>query len=337
MRQLTRPDIRLPTLARIDKRHGERWKRTGSGGPSSGRWNNPDVRGALIAMHGRACAYCQGSLPEGARGEVDHFRPQSLYAWLAYAFDNYLLSCGRCNGELKFGKFPLHLDGPPYSYGDRTALANEPRLLLDPATDPAEAWIAYDFSSDIAPMTATSGLPERTTAMVEATIALFQLAEGRPLLARDRYHVVQRISDLVEAIEAGQVHKLPDLQFLANRYRAHGAVARHLLVGLRPDLLPTPEDELSSWVRELCDDLGWVQRNRPRDPDRAAVWRRDQQELRYALATLWVAPPILDAEWIEARLIQHGVRDEILPYRQKLQRTPTAGNAFDAAGKPAIG
>src|SRR6266481_3442684 len=107
MRQVVRPEVRLPTLIEIEVKHGEGWKATGVGGPPDGLWNNPDVRGALYAMHGRACAYCEQHLPENDRGDVEHFRPESLYRWLAYAFDNYLLSCSICNRTLKRDRFPL--------------------------------------------------------------------------------------------------------------------------------------------------------------------------------------------------------------------------------------
>jgi hypothetical protein len=75
MRQLSRPKLRLPTLTLIEQKHGDGWKQAGTRGPRGPVWNNPDVRGALVAMHGRACAYCQEHLPEGDRGDVEHFRP----------------------------------------------------------------------------------------------------------------------------------------------------------------------------------------------------------------------------------------------------------------------
>src|SRR4051812_48090884 len=73
-------------------------------------WNESDVRGALYAAQGKVCAYCGCLLPRNDRGDVDHFRPKSRLRddpshggdwWLAYVFDNYLLSCSTCNRNCK--------------------------------------------------------------------------------------------------------------------------------------------------------------------------------------------------------------------------------------------
>jgi hypothetical protein len=56
MRNLYRPKVSLPTLVRI--RQDYPFKKNGKADFPDGQWNNPDVRGALYAMHGRVCAYC---------------------------------------------------------------------------------------------------------------------------------------------------------------------------------------------------------------------------------------------------------------------------------------
>ena len=145
MRQVVRPVITLPTLTEITNGYGEGWKQTGAGGPRGAVWNEPDVRGALYAMHGRACAYCQQNLPENDRGDVEHFRPQSLYHWLAYTFENYLLSCSVCNRTFKRDRFPLRRGKRPTTYAKRRRLPLEERLLLDPSADPIEACIEYRY------------------------------------------------------------------------------------------------------------------------------------------------------------------------------------------------
>jgi hypothetical protein len=64
---------------------------------------------------------------------------------LAYAFDNYLLSCSVCNRIIKQDRFPLATGSTRCDYGSRHNLADEQRLLLDPSVDPTEAWIDYDI------------------------------------------------------------------------------------------------------------------------------------------------------------------------------------------------
>ncbi|MGH7021671.1 MAG: hypothetical protein ACREEY_17455 [Brevundimonas sp.] len=53
------------------------------------------------------CAYCEASTDTVAHGDVEHFRPKSLYWWLAYCYDNYLFSCQICNQSFKGDRFPV--------------------------------------------------------------------------------------------------------------------------------------------------------------------------------------------------------------------------------------
>lgn len=56
--------------------------------------------------HGK-CAYCEGPTSLVAHGDVEHFRPKSVYWWLAYCYDNYLYSCQICNQSHKKDEFPV--------------------------------------------------------------------------------------------------------------------------------------------------------------------------------------------------------------------------------------
>lgn len=63
----------------------------------------------LIETHGK-CAYCETPTAVNAFGDVEHYRPKSVYWWLAYVYDNYLASCSVCNQQFKGNKFEH--DGP---------------------------------------------------------------------------------------------------------------------------------------------------------------------------------------------------------------------------------
>jgi len=60
---------------------------------------------ALARMSHRKCAYCEGKINSPRAGQVDHFKPKSLFPSLAYDWDNYFLSCGGCNNA-KRDKWP---------------------------------------------------------------------------------------------------------------------------------------------------------------------------------------------------------------------------------------
>src|SRR5436305_1765091 len=119
MRHLIRPNISLPTLVRIRKDYPFTKSGSPEGAPE-GQWNNPDVRGAVYAMHGRVCAYCQ-ALASDSRGDIEHFRPKSVYPWLMYDFANYLLGCRVCNSNRKSSRFPLARRAKPVAFHKRMA------------------------------------------------------------------------------------------------------------------------------------------------------------------------------------------------------------------------
>ncbi len=101
-------------------------------------WGNADVRGSLWAMQGRSCAYCDRELPGNDRGDVEHFRPKNIYWWLAYKFENYLLSCSVCNRSYKKNQFPILPPSVRVDYTKKDQLDEENRALLDPSTDVVE-------------------------------------------------------------------------------------------------------------------------------------------------------------------------------------------------------
>jgi uncharacterized protein (TIGR02646 family) len=57
---------------------------------------------------GGKCAYCESPTDTVAHGDVEHFRPKSVYWWLAYCYDNYVYACQICNQVFKGDAFPVH-------------------------------------------------------------------------------------------------------------------------------------------------------------------------------------------------------------------------------------
>lgn len=53
------------------------------------------------------CAYCESNVTVNAYVDVEHYRPKSIYWWLAYSYDNYLASCRLCNAKYKSDHFPV--------------------------------------------------------------------------------------------------------------------------------------------------------------------------------------------------------------------------------------
>lgn len=68
-------------------------------------WKN--AKEQLKTESGEKCAYCESPTAVVAHGDVEHFRPKSIYWWLAYCYDNYLYSCQICNQSFKSNHFPV--------------------------------------------------------------------------------------------------------------------------------------------------------------------------------------------------------------------------------------
>lgn len=64
---------------------------------SSSRWNA--TKRALGLESNDKCAFCETPTSAAYYGDVEHFRPKSIYWWLAYCYENYLYSCRVCNGK----------------------------------------------------------------------------------------------------------------------------------------------------------------------------------------------------------------------------------------------
>ncbi|MBL8897116.1 MAG: hypothetical protein JNM84_05790 [Planctomycetes bacterium] len=120
------------------------------------------------------CVYCESPTATVAHGDVEHFRPKSLYWWLAFCYDNYVFACQICNQSFKGNQFPIAAKAmaapkKPASSAKTARLAfaaslapaadDEPARkhfwkrcdaekawLLDPYREDPERWIAW--SSD---------------------------------------------------------------------------------------------------------------------------------------------------------------------------------------------
>ncbi len=316
MRRLRRPTVSLPTLVRI--RTDYPFSASGSpDGAPDGKWNDPDVRGAVYAMHGRICAYCQ-RLASDSRGDVEHYRPKSLYPWLMYDFSNYLLGCRVCNSNRKSDKFPLARRARAVKFKARMgsdvqflrqALARESRLLLDPVDDPVEEWLDVDYVDPICAIKATpaSAGDRQGKLRVPETINFFGLNTVTELVD-DRIIHVNLVIDLVKEWRDGNASRAGDLRALANRFQPHGWAVRRTLAALAPDLpLTSAEEDLRWFVEQMLKRLDQDDAVLARpisDSDRKMVQQR-RTEVCWTLAVLLRDPPIASPaaveSWINAR------------------------------------
>jgi len=270
-------------------------------------------------MQGRVCTYCGADIGETAR-DVDHFPPKKRvdgdaghggYWWLAYDYENYLLSCTVCNQKCKRDRFPLENGATRTRFEDRERLAQERRLLLNPTLDPVEDWIAVDWQKPACRLVANPALEPELAARVDRVLEMFRL--NRRVLQRKKRRDIQRL-----VIQKVADDKADEVRTLAIRYRPHSLVAKHILQAIAPHVLPTAEEELE-WLleglkSELLDKLEDL-----RDPVTATeLDENEAKELLWAFALIWKDPPVGLPDIIQKFLERNGLKECVEEYLRLL-------------------
>lgn len=63
-----------------------------------------DAEALYQAFHGK-CAFCESLMAHVSPPHIEHYRPKQRFPELAFEWNNWLLSCGRCN-DTKWTHFP---------------------------------------------------------------------------------------------------------------------------------------------------------------------------------------------------------------------------------------
>jgi uncharacterized protein (TIGR02646 family) len=132
------------------------------------RFKQQDTKNALDSMS-QTCIFCQQKLTIATSNEdarsVEHFRPKSLYWWLAYSWDNLFSVCIKCNNE-KGDQFDCinprianirtgNLANIHTLAADYQAIENP--KLLHPELDEPETHLKYTLKGNIEDNTSVKG------------------------------------------------------------------------------------------------------------------------------------------------------------------------------------
>ncbi|MBO0130917.1 retron system putative HNH endonuclease [Agrobacterium burrii] len=140
-----------------------------------------EVPEALSTLFFYKCAYCETR----TANTIDHFRPKSLYPWLAYDWDNLYPTCVECDRR-KGSAFPvMSAYAAPFST-IREARAAEHALLIDPCYDDPRMHLLFCFDGHYEPLTE------------QGQITINQLDLNRKLLVRNRQEVAERLATQLE-------------------------------------------------------------------------------------------------------------------------------------------
>lgn len=106
------------------------------------KWSK--TKDQLLRETHNKCAYCESDITTVSYGDVEHYRPKSVYWWLAYVYDNYLASCAICNQRFKGAQFEFlgAVIPPPLVFAtstDEELMALAKVLIPDPLDEDAVA------------------------------------------------------------------------------------------------------------------------------------------------------------------------------------------------------
>lgn len=65
----------------------------------TGKYNNPTIKKILLKESQKRCAYCESTVVNTGYGEIDHIVPKSKYPFLMFEYENFVISCQRCNNS----------------------------------------------------------------------------------------------------------------------------------------------------------------------------------------------------------------------------------------------
>jgi 5-methylcytosine-specific restriction endonuclease McrA len=170
-------------LPRLEAKHAGRVK------VSFSAYRHQQLKDALEALFHRKCAYCEALYSPTGNLEVEHYRPKSIYYWLAADWSNLLPSCNRCNNG-KRSHFPLA--DPKRQARRRGEEVHETPLLLNPSdarpSRRPEKHLSFDTADGSIAAIAVRGVP---SPLGVTSIRIYRLT--RPALSALRRDWAKRV------------------------------------------------------------------------------------------------------------------------------------------------
>jgi uncharacterized protein (TIGR02646 family) len=120
----------------------------------NGIYGHPEVKDSLVEIQDGKCCFCESKIRHISPGDVEHFRPKAGwvqdsesmnrpgYYWLAYDWDNLLLSCQVCNQRNKKNYFPLTANSTR-ALSHHANIGTEQFLFIHPANENPEILITF--------------------------------------------------------------------------------------------------------------------------------------------------------------------------------------------------
>jgi uncharacterized protein (TIGR02646 family) len=172
-------------------------------------YQNPELRKALDRLFKEKCAYCEATNNLTSPMQVEHYRPKSVYYWLAADWSNLLPSCGHCNNG-KRAKFPLR--DPRKQAKRKGQEKREDPLLLNPS-DPRRSrrpdrHLTFNAKDGTVQAVTLRGAP---SPIGEASITVYNLTHAG--LSKARSEWATRVNWQIENMRRAQRGSAADREF----------------------------------------------------------------------------------------------------------------------------
>ncbi|HEY2293622.1 MAG TPA: hypothetical protein VGM86_23195 [Thermoanaerobaculia bacterium] len=202
------------------------------------------VKDLLVEIHHGKCCYCEKKFTR-SNLHVEHYRPKSGfrqtldqkqddlpgYYWLAYRWDNLLLSCHDCNNLCKGTRFPL-ANPKKRARSHNDEVEQERPLFIDPTRQDPRKHVSFDQDT-----------PRSDTRQGRMTIEGLRLR--RPELREERLEKLAYVNARLAILAAAKKHPVDaELQAEASKARQFLEAAKR------------PEAEFSAMVEDYLAQLG---------------------------------------------------------------------------------
>lgn len=204
-----------PTFESRAKKANSLWD--GKGSSQGGKKAFGEVRKTLLHMcvGVEICNYCE----HNEATDIEHVYPKKFFPEKAFRWENYILSCGKCNTDYKSDKFAIF---NPLGSADLEALARQRGTYFQPATADAVLvnprwenpldYLWLDIQNKSFHFTEKPGISVRDSQKAKYTIELLGLNARGPLVEARKVAAKYYLDRLDRYVKAKQAEMLGHLE-----------------------------------------------------------------------------------------------------------------------------
>jgi hypothetical protein len=177
-------------------------------------YSDSRIKRALLQLFKGKCAYCESRVLATQPVDVEHWRPKSIYWFLAAEWDNLLPSCIDCNRQRlhmvpmadgteaplllgKLDQFPIEGDTPAE---DHNSLRDEKPLLLNPCTDEPADFLEFTEKGVIRAQNGDRRAEKSIEVYALNRMGVVQERYERRLLLGKHIHRIRQLAKLLEQL-----------------------------------------------------------------------------------------------------------------------------------------